>query len=164
MNLKNMPYHLQHCSAMYTSINFSSILPMLFLNQDKIARKVFSDAEESMLKDYFIKASKIHHGLSAKSARELAYQFAIKVNKFFHPIGKIANLQGKIGFLVFKRFPELSLRKPEAISLARATSFNKTNVFFFFNKLEECLKRAIYSPSNISNADENGCTTVQSVK
>ena len=45
--------------------------------------KVFSDAEETMLKDYFIKASKIHHGLSAKSARELVYQFAIKVNKFF---------------------------------------------------------------------------------
>ena len=32
-------------------------------------RKVFSDAEETMLKDYFINASKIHHGLSAKSAR-----------------------------------------------------------------------------------------------
>ena len=46
-------------------------------------RKVFSDAEKTMLKDYFIKASKIHHGLSAKSARELAYRFAIKVNKFF---------------------------------------------------------------------------------
>ena len=46
-------------------------------------RKVFSDAEETMLKDYFIKASKIHHGLSAKSARKLTYQFAIKVNKFF---------------------------------------------------------------------------------
>ena len=46
-------------------------------------RKVFSDAEETMLKDYFIKVSKIIHGLSAKSARKLAYQFAIKVSKFF---------------------------------------------------------------------------------
>ena len=64
-------------------------------------RKVFLDAEETMLKDHFIKASKIHHGLSANSARELAHQFAIKVNKFFHPIGKRTNLQGKIGFLVF---------------------------------------------------------------
>ena len=34
----------------------------------------------------------------------------------------------------------------------------------FFDKLEECLKRAIYSPSDIYNADENGCTTVQSVR
>ena len=46
-------------------------------------RKVFSDAEETMLKDYFIKPSKIRHGLAAKSAQELAYQFAMKVNKFF---------------------------------------------------------------------------------
>ena len=46
-------------------------------------RKAFSDAEKTMLKDYFTKASKIQHGVSAESARELAYQFAIKVNKSF---------------------------------------------------------------------------------
>ena len=34
----------------------------------------------------------------------------------------------------------------------------------FFDKLEECLKRAIYSPSDIYNTDENGCTTVQLVR
>ena len=64
-------------------------------------RKVFSDAEETMSKDYFIKASKIYYGLSEKYAQELAYQFAIKANKSSHPIGKITNLQGKIGFLFF---------------------------------------------------------------
>ena len=118
-----------------------------------------------MLKDYFIKASKIHHGLSAKSSRELACQFAIKVNKFFPSNWEKNKSAGKdwlSGFL--KRFPELSLRKPEATSLARATSLNKTNVSSFFDKLEECLKRAIYSPSDIYNADKNGCTTVQSVR
>ena len=113
-------------------------------------RKAFSDAEETMLKDYFTKASKIHHGVSAESARELAYQFAIKVNKSF-PFHlekkKSAGKDWLSGFL--KRFPELSLQKPEATSLARATLFNKTNVSSFFDKLEECLKRAPYSPSDI---------------
>ena len=42
--------------------------------------------------------------------------------------------------------------------------FNKTNVSSFFDKLEECLKTTIYSPSDIYNADENGCTTVQLVR
>ena len=128
-------------------------------------RKVFSDAEETMLKNYFIKASKIHYGLSAKSARELAYQFAIKLNKSFPSNWENNKSAGKdwlSGFL--KRFLELSLRKPEATSLARATSFNKTNVSSFFDKLEECLKRAPYSPSDIYNADETGCTTVQSLR
>ena len=128
-------------------------------------RKVFSDAEETMLKDYFIKASNIHHGFSAKSVRELAYQFARKVKKSF-PFNweknKSAVKDWLSGFL--KRFPELSLPKPEATSLARATSFNKTNVSSFFDKLEECLKRAPYSPSDINNADETGCTTMQLVR
>ena len=65
-----------------------------------------------MIKDYFIKASKIHHGFFAKSARK----------------------------------------------------FNKTNLSSFFEKLEECLKRTPYSLSDIYNAHENGCTTVQSVR
>ena len=128
-------------------------------------RKVFLDAEETMLKDYFIKASKIHYGLSAKSAWELAYQFIIKVNKSSPSNWEKNKSAGKdwlSGFL--KRFPELSLQKPEATSLARATSFNKTNVSSFFDKLEECLKRAPYSPSDIYNADETGCMTVQSVR
>ena len=41
---------------------------------------------------------------------------------------------------------------------------NKINVSSFFDKLEECPKRAIYSPSDIYYADENGFTTVQSVR
>ena len=111
-----------------------------------------------MLKDYFIKTLKIYHGFSAKSARELAYQFAIKANKSFPFNWEKNKSSGKIGFLVFlKRFPELSLRKPEATSLARATLFNKTNLSSFFDKLEDCLKRAPYSPSDIYNANETGC-------
>ena len=113
-------------------------------------RKVFLDAEETMLKDYFIKALKIHCGLSEKSARELAYQFAIKANKFFPSNWENNKPAGKdwlSGFL--KRFPELSSLKPEATTLERATSFNKTNVSSFFDKLEECLKRALQSVRHV---------------
>ena len=128
-------------------------------------RKVFSDAEETMLKDYFIKASKIHYDLSVKSARKLAHQFAIKVNKSFPSNwekNKSARKDWLSGFL--KRFSELSLRKPEATSFARTTSFNKTNVSSFFEKLKECLKKTSYRASDMYNVNETGCTTVQSVR
>ena len=78
-------------------------------------------------------------------------------------MGKEQICRKRLAFF-FKRFPELSLRKPEATSFARATLLNKTNVSSFFDKLEECLKRTIHSLSDIYNVDETGCTTVQSVK
>lgn len=65
-----------------------------------------------------------------------------------------------------KRNPVLSLRKREACSLSRATSFNQHNVSLFYTKLEDILKRHVCfsDGSRIYNLDETGCTTVQSPK
>jgi len=63
-------------------------------------RRVFSDAEETMLKDYFIKASKIHYGLSLKSARKLAYQYGLRLNKSFPTNWEEKKCAGEIGSIV----------------------------------------------------------------
>ena len=39
-------------------------------------RQVLTDDEESLLADYLLTASKLHHGLSPKEARTLAFEFA----------------------------------------------------------------------------------------
>lgn len=68
--------------------------------------------------------------------RALAYNCAKKFDIRFPPNWNEIKMAGKdwlTGFL--KRNQQLSIRKPEATSLGRATSFNKTNVDSFFEKL-----------------------------
>lgn len=134
--------------------------PLEILKND--VKKVFEPEEEVALSKYLTKAAHLHMGLGLKQIQELAYEFAVAKKKSNIPESWHKNKKAGIGWVrcYRERFPEFSLRKPEATSLARATSFNKTNVEIFFNNLEKVYKRFNFSPESIYNVDETGISTV----
>ncbi|XP_067929421.1 uncharacterized protein [Watersipora subatra] len=123
-------------------------------------RKVFTEEQEKMLCDYLLTAAKHHHGLTPVTARKFAYEYAEKVNADFPHSWrntKCAGLDWLYGFR--KRFPQISIRTPEATSLSRLTSFNKTNIQEFFRNLEQLLVNNKFEAQHIYNVDETGLTT-----
>jgi hypothetical protein len=94
---------------------------------------VFSDAEEENLENCLKRASDIYYGLSAREVRKFAFECAVALNIGFPQRWKDMKIAGAEWFTKFlKRHKTLSLRKPEATSISRASSSNKTNVNFFF--------------------------------
>lgn len=122
---------------------------------------IFSCEEEVKLRDYLLTASKMHYGLTTVQVRKLAYQYAIAVNKNCPKSWEENNTAGYDWFRGFMtRNHELSLRAPEATSLGRATSFNKTNVDSFLNNLRAVMEQYKLNPDCIYNCDETGFTSV----
>ena len=125
------------------------------------ATRVFSPGDEDALVTYLLKAADCFFGLSPTEVRVLAYQCAIargmKVPNSWTETRR-ARVEWFTSFL--KRHPQLSIRRPQPTSLARATSFNRENVRSFFEKLRTVMERHMLDPSMIWNLDETGCTTV----
>lgn len=126
-------------------------------------KTVFTLEEENMLVNYILKAADLQYGLTLKDVRVLAYQFAKENKKKYDNTWdtmKMAGLNWLKGFR--KRHAALlTLRKPEATSLARSTAFNKFNVALTFDNYKKALmKNPGISAFNIWNADETGISTV----
>lgn len=128
-----------------------------------ITSQIFTSEEEEKLAKYMIESSKLHYGLTKLQARKLAYDYALAIKKTNMPDNwiqnKVASKDWIRGFL--NRQSQLSIRTPEATSLSRATSFNKTNVRDFFENLRTVFGRYQLGPEAIYNIDETGLTTVQ---
>ncbi|KAG5865850.1 hypothetical protein JTB14_035343 [Gonioctena quinquepunctata] len=71
---------------------------------------------------------------------------------------RIAGIEWMRSFM--ERHPELSYRKPENISIARTSGFNKSNVEIFFKNYSEVMIKYKFSPDRIVNTDESGVLTV----
>ncbi|XP_069700846.1 uncharacterized protein [Periplaneta americana] len=106
-----------------------------------------------------LQLEKMFYGL--RSVMQLAYEIAEK-NKLATRFNKETKSAGKEWFSGFmKRHPELSLRQPEATSLARASGFNRVVVGKFFDTLEQLVDQHKLTAARIFNMDETSHTVVQ---
>lgn len=115
----------------------------------------------------------MYYGFTYASARRLAYEYAVKLQKN-NQIAKIpsnwrgsreigvASLDWLYGFM--SRHPDLTLRRPHTVSMSRASAFNRHNVQMFFDNLKDVMRRFNILEENIWNMDETALTTVQKPK
>lgn len=111
---------------------------------------------------YLEEMDKRFYGLTFKEVQSLAYEYA-ECNNIQHPFNKNIKLAGRdwvYGFLA--RHPNLSLRKPEGISVARAIGFNKGQIDLFFTNLHDInVQHDMQTkPTRTYNMDESGLNTV----
>lgn len=93
-------------------------------------RPTFSPEQEQELVGHILEMEKRFYGLTLQDVRRLAYQLAER-NNIGHKFNKETEMAGKAWTSAFrKRHPELTLRSPEATSLARAQGFNKVSQNF----------------------------------
>lgn len=100
-------------------------------------------------------------GLTRTCVQELAFEMAER-NGFTHRFNlqkRKAGQEWLEGFL--KRNKDISLRKPEPTSAARAQAFNRPQVQKFFELYGNLLESENLTPHRIYNADESGLSTVQ---
>lgn len=121
------------------------------------------DLPENMQQElvaHVLKLEASFFGLTATDLRKLAYQLGEKYN-LPHRFNKDKRIAGKKWYFKFmKDNPCLSLRIPEPTSMARATAFNKENVYKFFDKYESILDEYKFSANQIYNVDETCLSTV----
>jgi len=126
-------------------------------------RQVFDEHMEMMLCDYLKNSARIYFGLTPLEVRKLAYELGMK-NDLKLPDSWLENSMAGEDWLrgFLKRHKnDISVRLPEATSIARASSFNEKNVTLFYNNLNSVRERYNFEAKDIWNVDETGCTTVQ---
>lgn len=125
-------------------------------------RTTFEPEVEKQIVEHIQNLEMRFFGMSTIDVRRLAYELAIRnrIPHSFNSKQKMAGWDWLKGFT--QRNPEISLRRPEATSAARARSFNKPQIQKYFELLERALEEVNFDATRIWNMDESGLSTVPS--
>lgn len=124
-------------------------------------RQTFTPEKEKELALYLIVAQKLNHGLTPRQTRILAFIYG-KANAIEMPLQWHKNESaGEDWFAAFlKRNANLSIRKPERTSQARAAAVNHPVIDKFYDNYLDLLTKYNFLPSELYNTDETNNPTV----
>ncbi|KAK4312454.1 hypothetical protein Pmani_016140 [Petrolisthes manimaculis] len=124
--------------------------------------RVFTPKQETHIVDYTIHAAKMFYGLPMNEVRRMVYQYARACNSQTIPEAwekdQMATRDWYYAFM--NRHPNLVLKAPEGMSIARIVAFNKVNVETFFKAYTLALNKYVFTPDRIYNLDESSLSTV----
>lgn len=163
LNLMNNGTSMRKAAAQ-TGIPFSTLQSrhkkQSYENPSMGRKTVFSEEVEKEISDSIKKMAKIFYGCTAKTLRQIAYDYA-EALELPHNFNKDIKMAGRDWLKGFRQRNGISVRKPEATSINRITAFNKTEVSLFYSNLETLMTKYKFTPKNIYNCDETGISTVQ---
>ena len=135
------------------------------LRPNYLAARIFTDEQEVVIKTYIKTSAKMFHGLSIVQFRFMVFELAV-ANNMKVPDSWRTSQQASDDFYrgFMQRHPDLSIRIPEATSLARASAFNRYTVGVYFDLLKGLYDKLKVSNKQIFNLDETGVTTVHKVQ
>lgn len=118
------------------------------------SKPVFNPTQEKYIASILLEYEQDLIGLTTADARAMAYNTAnmLNIKNNFNSTQKTAGRDWMQGFV--RRQSQLSLRKPEHTSAARASGFNKQAVEKFYDKLEKIIIDNKLEAENIYNCDE----------
>lgn len=122
---------------------------------------IFSPEIEQKIVSHILNLESKLFEITIKELRLLAFELAegAGIPHNFNRVKKEAGLDWVKGFRL--RNKDISLRKPEPTSAARAQAFNKPQVNKYFDLLSTTLEKENISFDKIYNMDESALTTVQ---
>ena len=127
---------------------------------------VLSSAQETELVNLILDYESRLFGLTVLDIRRLVYDYCEK-NNIKHNFSHTLQCAGEDWARAFiARHPTLSIRKPESVSIFRASGFNKEKVNRFYDVLEPILYNdsvPVVPPENVYNVDESGYTVCNKV-
>lgn len=122
-------------------------------------KKVFTVELDNELAEHAKTLEKIFYGLTFKSLRQIAFQFA-EANNINHPFSREKQMAGKDWAYSFLERHRLSLRTPSKTSVARMMGFNKVQLDRYFSNLKVLWEKHQFGVSRMFNMDESGLSTV----